>query len=394
MWPTLVAAAATHLVWGTQPVLTRFLQTRTELGKSAVICGTQLLSCGIAQATMLCRRPVAAAAKGGSRFDQNWWLVAAAYGSVTALRVVTNFVSAGLTSAWHVSAAATFGPFFTAAISKVVLGESLDARAWPSLCVAVAGAAVVASGEGDGGLGVLVQIISMIFSGSARTMIKWTEVGYSSICLMRIQYVTVIAITLVWTLLSSSLLSPSGTVYFTTTTTSSALLTWDAMVAAFVLSFGVQWAAAEAQVILIRRLGPALYTCFQPLRLVSTVVVGALVLRERVVGLPQWLGLAVVVSAVLTFLLRRVLWPRRGENPAPGASSASGSGKEEQRYSQRDGEDAATTTKSQQLYVVVPARDDEHSDEDEEPQRRRVDGILSSDDDDDAAADVFLIMKE
>lgn len=83
-------------------------------------------------------------------------------------------------------------------------------------------------------------------------------------------------------------------------------------VAAAVLAVCVQWAAAEAQIVLVRRAGPALYTSFQPLRLVSTLTYGRLFLRESAVGLKEWLGLALVLAAVATFLVRRARWPPRG----------------------------------------------------------------------------------
>ena len=281
-----------HVVWGLQPVLTRYMQTRTKVGKMSVICVTQTLSCVALQST--CRG-----------FQKTWTrrtlAVAVIFGIVTAARVITNFLSAGLTSSWHITAVATFGPFTTAGLARLLLGEKLDDRAWISLVVALCGGLLVSRGHSSQKsdlAGVLLQFLSMIFSGLARVMMKSTDGTFSSMGLMTIQYFFVI-----------------GTTFFATPAWHPWLhLPFHGWVVIMMLSICIHWAAAEAQVLLIRRLGPALYTSFQPLRLASTIVFGSIVLHEHIHGLLDWLGLAIVVSAVATFLARRVIWPKSDDD--------------------------------------------------------------------------------
>jgi len=305
-----------HLVWGTQPVLTRFIQTKPAepLNKMSVVCLTQFMSSLFAVSASSCRRSAVYSPNASSQSSVwKFYGFAFLYGLVTALRAGTNFLSAGLTSSWHISMVAMLSPFVTALISRCILNERLDVRVWPSVVVATLGGALVLYAEEkqqqhrdshrySTSAGISLQFISIFFSGTARVLMKLTAGTYSSTQLMIFQYVVTIFLSLSFSL-------------FSTDNPKSAWSPWlhvsmKIVIAALTLSFCIQWAAAESQVILIRHLSPAIYTCFQPLRIVSTVFVGSILLKESVQGYRQWVGLLLVLIAVATFLTRRILWPR------------------------------------------------------------------------------------
>lgn len=308
MTPSLSNASALgvalllHFTWGFQPVLTRFLQTRGQLNAMSTVCVAQLLAAVFSVASL--------AARGVPRREPDDWsrrrrlLIGLAYGAVCASRATTNFLSTGFTSAWHITAVAMFGPFVTASVSRIALGERLDPRIWPCVCVAVLGGALVALGQAGNGSrrgmvqGCSVQALSMVFSATARVSMKATAGRFTSTELMLLQYLVVVLLTFV----------------ATTPELDRAWRPWGSLSASQFavlvgLSFFIQFLAAEGQVIIIRRLGPANYTVFQPVRIVSTVVGGVLLLAEPVRGFKSWLGLVFIGVAISSYLFLRVKYP-------------------------------------------------------------------------------------
>mmetsp|Transcript_6683 Transcript_6683/g.28036 ORF Transcript_6683/g.28036 Transcript_6683/m.28036 type:complete len:282 (+) Transcript_6683:844-1689(+) len=145
----------------------------------------------------------------------------------------------------------------------------------------------------------------MGFSATARVLMKATAGRFTSTQLMGVQYVVIVTAAFALTVATGSLRVAWRPLWRAVVTERDG-----AVIAAVVgLSLVVQWLAAESQVVLIRRLGPALYTSFQPSRIATTVAVGALVLKEPVRGLGEWLGLCLVVGAVGAYLALRVLRP-------------------------------------------------------------------------------------
>ncbi|KAJ8614439.1 hypothetical protein CTAYLR_000788 [Chrysophaeum taylorii] len=314
-------------MWGCQPVLTRYLQTVGELDRWATVCATQFASAVFIGVAAIVRR-LARQSGGECDMDEtpSWSVqkrLAAGFtfGCIASVRATTNFISTGFTSAWHITTIAMFGPFFTATASWLALGERMDSRAWPSVCVAITGAVLVATGEAHEAedsatlwgavAGCSLQALSMCFSASARVTMKATAGHLTSTQLLGFQYFVVVIATFAMTI-------PR----FAQAWGPWLRLGTNVWVALFSLAFFVQWIAAEMQVVLIRRLGPAAYTCFQPLRIVSTVAVDAIFLGEAVKGALSWAGLVLVVGAISTYLVAKALGAR---NETPGKIEPKGS---------------------------------------------------------------------
>lgn len=347
----------THLLWGVQPVLARYLQTVCEVNRWSAICVTQSMS-----GTVVCLKTVlmrkASTTTSPSVWSPTWRaLVFLTFGCIAACRMTTNFASAGLTSAWHISAVAMFGPFLTVAVSRVAIGERIELRSWPSVICAVFGGFLVATGESGSGdpdsssrraalAGCALQVVSLCFSAAARVVMKTTAGEIGAAELMSAQYLVVVVVSFLAT--TSDL--PNA---WTPWTRSSERKAW---LVAFLLAFFIQFIAAAMQVHFVRTLGPAKYTCLQPLRAVSTVVFDYLILKEPVTSKISWLGLAIVAASVSSFLIIQA-YSSQSANDVPNNSSTTPTKRYEPVRSQD--EDYSDDEKAEIELSSRPHEDDE-----------------------------------
>ena len=176
-----VAALGVHLTWGCQPVFTRYLQFAAGLETVPLLLASQGLSFACLLLSLVFGRacgPATREEKPPAWSPSKRAAFAVAYGCATAARASTNMASAAMTEAWHVTLVALLGPFVTALLSRAALGERVPRALWPCVVVASGGAALAASGEARAGrfrrrdaLGCGLQLVSMVFSGSARVLI-------------------------------------------------------------------------------------------------------------------------------------------------------------------------------------------------------------------------------
>ena len=305
-----VAALGVHLTWGCQPVFTRYLQFAAGLETVPLLLASQGLSFACLLLSLVFGRacgPATREEKPPTWSPSKRAAFAVAYGCATAARASTNMASAAMTEAWHVTLVALLGPFVTALLSRAALGERVPRALWPCVVVASGGAALAASGEARAGrfrrrdaLGCGLQLVSMVFSGSARVLMKLSAGSFSTKTLMVVQYVTICGGAAAYVAFVGDARAALA---------SFASLDAAGLVVLCALSLVVSFGAAEAQIVCIRWLGPAHYTTLQPARVLSTVGVGALLLGERLAGRRQVGGLAVVIVALGAFLAVRARRP-------------------------------------------------------------------------------------
>ena len=319
-----VASLGVHLTWGCHPVFSRYLQEVCGLGAMPLLLACQFsslvflaisacLRCAFRCACGGATAPVGDGAKGtgtwGAARKVAFGLL---YGIVTASRASTNLLSSRYTAAWHVTLVAMLGPFVTGLLSRACLGERVAPALWPCVVFASCGVALVATSGGaaawsrDDRLGCGLQFVSIFFSGAARVLMKASAGEVDAKALLVLQYFVIC-------IFSGAYVAPEFDDHLATFRS----LPLPCVTIFFALAFFVTFAAAEAQVICIRWLGPANYTTVQPSRVLSTLGVGALLLGERVEGTQRVAGLCVVVLSLAAYVLLKARKHRFG---APGTT--------------------------------------------------------------------------
>eukprot|EP00038_Savillea_parva_P029816 m.73654 g.73654 ORF g.73654 m.73654 type:complete len:345 (+) comp8854_c0_seq1:141-1175(+) len=293
----MLGACANNIVWGLQPVFTRWLQQRTRIPTMSLVfavLGTSFC-CNMAASVVSAPTPAPVDHPGA-------WRVAVAVALVYAARSSTNFLSASFTQAYTVAMIQMLGIFVMAGGSWLVLGEKVPNKMWLALTVSLAGSSMVVLGRetksgGDGFttqdmIGVAIQFGSLIFSTGARLQMRTSEGIFSPMQFMRFQYLGGGCVALAYSLF--------------VTGPKAALTPWFSLrvedwAIFFALSCLVHFVAATAQVEFNRKLGVATYATFQPLRLVGSAMGSALILGEPVKGVLTWAGLATVGLAVSAY---------------------------------------------------------------------------------------------
>lgn len=300
-----VAASLTSaLLWGCYPVFARYIQTREDGRPSAVAllsCLTTLDGTLLALYLALCSRTM--------RSDdwQRRARFAAGYGLLCLTRMFTNMQSTRWTDAVNIQVTALLTPFVTSAMARVLLNERLHAALAPTLAATLLGSLfalgafstarrAVASAAGHQPFGwwdvagISLQLVSVVLSSAVKIYLKASEGVLSKAELMAAQMITTAVPTSV---VAASHDMPSLRAIARMDATGWACF-WG-------LSFGVYLAANLLQITATRALGASNHTVSNSLRLVSACLGSWLLLNEPVDDPWRWLGLAIIVAALISF---------------------------------------------------------------------------------------------
>eukprot|EP00929_Paragymnodinium_shiwhaense_P029220 TRINITY_DN16797_c1_g4_i1.p1 TRINITY_DN16797_c1_g4~~TRINITY_DN16797_c1_g4_i1.p1 ORF type:complete len:383 (-),score=16.95 TRINITY_DN16797_c1_g4_i1:88-1179(-) len=295
----------THLVWGLYPVAARYLQVVLGLPGLLTLSASMLLAMVLVQGTTC----VGLGGKNGLE-------TGLAYSFLVCGRASSNMISAKYTSALYIGIVTALAPFVVALLSWAALREDRPKYLAPALVLSSLGSILAIIGQSGGestplsssdAIGMAMAVVSIFASGGMRVHMKKSSSTLSGLMLVSWQYMSGI---------------PMGI-------TAGAMLTHDTVQRLEALSlrdilaflafvFVMTLFASVAQVAAVRRIGPTMDGSLQPLRLISTICGGRVVLGESVRSNMAWLGLAIILVTSMIFVH---LQPRPANALPPGKAS-------------------------------------------------------------------------
>lgn len=292
--PWILLGLFAHAGWGAYPVFSRYLQTVTRLPSLSLLAMGNLLVLSLLLIPLLRRidrrvlkRPIL------------WF-----FGAIVILRGVSNLLAARYTLSIYVQLINQLTPFLVALLSAGVLREALPRYTGRALTLCLLGAVMMMSGN-------LIQLDGFVASRS-----DWIGIGlaaFSSLALAT--YMILVRRTANQQIPGEALLIAHLSGLFGFSLMGSWLLgeewsAWRGMQAAdwavfAAFSLGVLLLANVAQIKSIRQLGAPVMSSMLASRLISALIVGALLLGERLTSLWQVLGTAVVLITITWYLRRQ-----------------------------------------------------------------------------------------
>lgn len=278
-----------HLAWGTYPVFARYMQVMLHMDGLLVLIVANLVSFVVVQ-TVTCH----------GLGDKAGRKVGMMYAMLITRRGVTNMLTSKFTIALYTGIVTQFAPFIVAGVSWVALGDQLPRCILPSLIISTLGSLFVVLGQADvgvsvfsvnDGIGIGMAVVSICVSAGIRVTMKASSSSLSGFMLNSWQYMSAVP-----QVLLATFLTPPGAWVETMHLSSHQLV----VLGAFILVLPL--AASYGQVTCVRKLGPSLDASIQPVRLLSTIAGGYLVLDEPVKTATAWLGLAIIVITLVVYL--------------------------------------------------------------------------------------------
>ena len=290
--PWLLIALVGHTSWGIYPVLGRYLQTVSHIPSMALMVVGYL---PLAIVFMLWAWPRYGKVILSAR---TLWYFAV----IVALRSVTNILASRYTLAIYVQLITLMTPFLIALLSTLVLRERMPKGTVPAMAISFTGSLLMISSEISGSgihfsltqndwVGIGLALTSAVFL--AFYMIpagRTAGIQLSGLVVLLFQSMVIATTSAVLSLVFGedwgawARLGPSD---------------WMAM-AAFtgLVLLGGNW----AQIVSLRKLGAPTVSSIMGWRLVSTLVVGMLMLGEGLTTLWQGVGMAIVLATVTVYL--------------------------------------------------------------------------------------------
>ena len=295
IWPYVWLGVLAHLAIGSYPVFGKRAIAEVPKFSLVFIASLAIMFTGLA---VLRWRDGVTWRKAWQvlRRERVLWLFAL----IVALRAVTNLLSIALTKAVWVQLINIMAPFPVALLGVWVFGQSTPRYTYRALMLSTLGAILM-----------LVQ--------------DWTQIGaditQNDVLGLGLALVSMLAFAFYYQLIRRSHVRDvtSGLIMFQqglAMTTAFLILTvvtgedWSAWtsvstggwLAVLAVIFVVQVGGNLSQIIAVGGVTPALITSFMALRLISALVLGWLILGERLVSPTQWLGAALVVGTVTGYL--------------------------------------------------------------------------------------------
>jgi drug/metabolite transporter (DMT)-like permease len=285
-------ALMAHTGWGAYPVLARYLQTNSQLPSMSLLALGNLLGLIIISLLLWPRL---------HRRSFNHPLLGL-FAVIVVLRGVTNFLAARYTLSIYVQLITQMTPFLVALLSLTLLRERLPHYTGRAMTLCLLGAVLMMSGNIDltqalpdpnrlDWLGITLALISSLALAVYMLLVRHSaQRAVPGEAMNVIQLLALFS----FSLPVSLALGEDWSRYL-------ALETADWLVfAAFVL--GVLVMCNLGQIGALRRLGAPLVSSLLAWRLVGALVVGALLLDERLTTLWQVLGAALVLVTITWYL--------------------------------------------------------------------------------------------
>lgn len=294
-WAWMLISLMAHTGWGAYPVLARYLQTVSHIPSMALLATANIVALAVLIPFVYrhldlrqLRSPIL------------WGLAA-----IVVLRAITNLLAARYTHAIYVQLITLMTPLLVALMSAGLFRDKLPPYTLPAIAFSLLGSLLMITGDlGAGELTLVMGLHDWIGIGLA---------GISTFCLASYMLLvprimrqsvpgeTVLVVQLSALLVASlmiSLVMGEDWGHFASLGVSD----W-ALFLAFALF--VQLGANLGQIASLRNLGAPLVSSTMAWRLVSTLMIAALLLGERLTSLWQILGAALVLATITTYLWRQ-----------------------------------------------------------------------------------------
>ncbi|MCB0044284.1 MAG: DMT family transporter [Caldilineaceae bacterium] len=304
-WIWYAAALAAHTGWGIYPALGRYMQTVAGLPSMSILVIGGLPMLVLMLVYVLPRYGIAP-----FRRNHLMW----AFALVVAFRSITNLVSARFTLSIYVQLIALLTPFIVVLLSRVFLKEKVPSYTLPAITLSVIGSLLVmSSSPGAAGLrialtpsdwlGISMAAASSIGLAVYMLIIRRTASSHIPGDVVLIFQTVVIMLT---ALLLSLLLGEDWSRWATLDRTG-----WT-VVGAYIVC--VIFGANGLQITALRHLGAPTVSTLMPWRLISALIIGNLLLNERLESIWQALGAVLVLGAISWYLWQRRKDSREQEN--------------------------------------------------------------------------------
>lgn len=280
-----------HAGWGAYPVFSRYLQTVSRVPSMS------LLAMGNLVVLTILIVPILRRLDGRVLRQPTLWF----FGGIVILRGVTNLLAARFTLSIYVQLINQLTPFLVALLSAGLLRETLPRYTGRALTLCLGGALLMMSGN-------LIQL-----DGLTATPGDWLGIGLAAVSSLALAtYMILVRRSASQQIPGEALLLAHLTGLFTFSLLASLILgeewaRWTQLETADWLVFaafsvGVLLLSNVSQIKAIRELGAPLMSSMLASRLISALVVGALLLNERLTSGWQLLGTAVVLVTITWYL--------------------------------------------------------------------------------------------
>ena len=293
--PWILAALAAHTGWGAYPVLARYLQTVSDLPSFSLLAAGNALAGIVVYAFFLpriewrvFRQPIL-------------WL----FGVLVLLRAATNILAARYTLSIFVQLITQLTPFVVVLLGATLFRERIPRFTGLALALCLVGALLMMGGDigrvsavesRADWLGVSLAAASSVLLAIYMLVVRRTvRSAVPGEAVLVVQVTVIVAVAGPLSLLTESwapwrAAGPSDWLIFV------------------IFSLGVFLGSNAGQIFALRRLGAPLVSSLIAWRLVSTLLLGALLLDERLRSLWQLAG-AALVAVTITWYLRRQVRP-------------------------------------------------------------------------------------
>lgn len=295
--PWLLVALLAHTGWGIYPVLARFLQTQSHIPSLALLAMAYLpLALGFLVSTL---------PRQGRSIAQSrpLWIFA----GVVVLRSITNVLAARFTMAIYVQLMTLMTPFLIALLSYFVLRERLSRATLTAMGLSFAGSLLMLSSNLEGG---------GLHFALGRSDLAGIGLALASAIFLAL-YMLAVRRTMTTSVSALGVLFFQSFVIFTVSLTLSFILgedwgRWGALQARdwvifVVFSLLILSGANGLQIVALRRLGAPMVSSLMGWRLVSTLLVGMVLLGEGLHGWVQLLGMTIVLATVTWYVRREAM---------------------------------------------------------------------------------------
>ncbi|WP_238613581.1 DMT family transporter [Candidatus Oscillochloris fontis] len=294
-WVWMLISLMAHTGWGAYPVLARYLQTVSHIPSMALLATANIVALGFALPFIhrhldlrQLRSPVL------------WGLAL-----IVVVRAITNLLAARYTHAIYVQLITLMTPLLVALMSAGLFRDKLPPYTLPAIGFSLLGSLLMITG--DLGAGELTLVMGMHdWIGIALACASTLCLASYMLLVPRIMRQSVPGETVLVVQLSAllgasiviSLVMGEDWGHFS----SLGIGDWALFL---VFALFVQLGANLGQIASLRNLGAPLVSSTMAWRLVSTLMIAALLLSERLTSLWQMLGAVIVLATITTYLWRQ-----------------------------------------------------------------------------------------
>ncbi len=290
-------ALLSHIGWGAYPVLSRYLQTVSQVPSFSLLALGNFVILLITLITI------------GPRLDRQVFRIPAFwfFGATVVLRGVTNLLAARYTLAIYVQLITQMTPFIVALLSRTFLHDPLPRYTLTAITLCTAGGLLMMSGDisragislsltRDDYLGLGMAFCSSlalaVYMLSVRRATRY-HISSEALLLMHVLSLGL------FSLLTSFALAEDWTRW--------GQIGWVDWLVFAGFSLGVLWGSNLLQIRSLDRLGAPLVSSLLATRLVSALLFGGVLLGERLTSLWQVAGTAVVFVTITWYLRQQAV---------------------------------------------------------------------------------------